>query len=195
MTGAVFADVSGAGDATLNRLAGSGAFERFAGLAIDLGGDGFPNRGDFLEGGLVATGHEGRTEAGAFFTAGHAGTNEAQALGLELFFATDGVRPEGVAAVDDNVVLVEQRHEAIDHRISSATGLDQDDDLARGRERLDETLKGFAADEATRSVGIGFDESVVFGRGAVEDRDLKTVIGDVESEVLTHYGEADESDV
>ena len=131
VAGTIFTDVGGAADAAFDGLAGSGAFEGLAGLFVDLGRDGFPDRGDFLEGGLVAARHEGRTEAGTFFTAGYTGTDKAKVLCLEVFFATDGVGPESVAAVDNDVILIEQGNETVDDGVGRAAGLHQDDDLAR----------------------------------------------------------------
>src|SRR5690606_1118984 len=100
VAGAVFTDVGGARHAALDGLAGLGAVDRLAGLFVHLGGDRLPDGLDFLEGGLVATGHEGRAEAGTFFTAGHAGTDEAETLFLEGLFAADRVGPKRVAAID-----------------------------------------------------------------------------------------------
>ena len=67
-------------------------------------------------------------------------------------------------------------------------------------------LRGLASDAAnssrvlapTRPPGVlGFSATnlSVFSDGAVVNRDLEAVVGDVEREVLTHHGEADESDV
>ena len=192
---AVFADVGGAGDAADDGFAGGGADEGLAGLGVDLGGDGVPDRGEFLVGGAVAAGHEGRAEAGAFFAAGHAGADEAETFFLHRLLAADGVGPEGVAAVDDDVVGLEERDEAVDDRVGGLTGLDEDDHLAGLREGGDELLERLGPDETAGGGGIFGDELFGFFDRAVVNRDLEAVVGDVEGEVLTHHGEADESDV
>ena len=138
VAGTVFADVSGAGNAAFDGFSWGGPHDGFAGLLIDLGGDCGPDRLEFFPGGFLAAGHEGRAEAGAFFTAGHAGANEAETFFLERFFAADRVSPEGVAAVDDDVVRREQRDEAVDDGVGGFARLNQNHDLARERERLDE---------------------------------------------------------
>ncbi len=195
MAGAVFTDVDGAGHAALDGLAGLGAHEGLAGLGVHLGGDGLPDGLELLEGGLVATGHEGGTETRTLFAAGDAGADEAETLFLEGFFAADGVGPEGVAAVDDDVVGGEKGDQAVDHGVGGLAGLDEDDDLAGKADGLDEFLEGLAADEAAGGGGVFGDELLGLFDGAVVDRDFKAVVGDVEGEVLTHDGEADESDV
>ena len=195
VAGAVFADVGGARHAALDGLAGGGAHDGAAGLAVDLGGDGFPDGLELFPRFEFAAGHQGWAEASAFFTAGHAGADEAETLFFQGFFAADGVGPEGVAAVDDDVVGLEQRDQTVDDGIGGFAGLDEDDHLARLREGLDELREGLGADEAAGRGGIFRDKLLRLFDRAVENRDLEAVVGDVEGEVLTHHGEADESDV
>ena len=195
VAGAVFADVGGAGHAAFDGLAGSGAHDGAAGLAVDLGGDGFPDGLELFPGLEFAAGHERRAEARAFFTAGDAGADEAETFFLQGFFAANGIGPEGVAAVDDDVVGFEQRDEAVDDRVGGFTGLDEDNHLPRLGERLDKFREGFGADEAAGSGGIFRDEFFRLLDRAVENRDLEAVVGDIEGEVLTHDGKADESNV
>ena len=59
----------------------------------------------------------------------------------------------------------------------------------------DEFLQRLGADDAAGRVGILRDELVRLFRRAVVNRNLEAVVGDVEREVLTHHGEADESDI
>ncbi len=195
VAGAVFTDVGGAGHAALDGLAGLGAHEGLAGLLVHLGGDGLPDGLEVLEGGLVAAGHEGRAETRALLAAGHAGADEEEALFLEGFFAADGVGPKGVAAVDDDVAGLEHGGEAVDHGVGGLAGLDEDDGLAGLGEGRSELLERLGADNAAGGGGVFGDELVGLLDRAVIDRDLEAVVGDVEGEVLTHHGEADESDV
>jgi hypothetical protein len=191
----VFADVGGARHAARDGLAGLGAGDGLAGLGVDFGGDGFPDGLQFFPSGELATGHERWAEARAFFTAGDAGADEAEALFLEILFAADRVGPEGVTAVDDDVALFEEGNEAVDDCVGRFAGLHEDHHLAGLGQGLDEFLERLGADEAAGRVGVFGDKLVGFFDRAVVDRDLKAVVGDVEGEVLTHHGEADESDV
>jgi hypothetical protein len=195
VAGAVFADVGGAGDAALDGLAGGRAHEGLAGLLVDLGGDGVPDRGEVLVGILVAAGHERRAEASAFLTAGHAGTDEEETLFLKRLFAADGVGPESVTAVDDDVARLEHGREAVNYRVGGFAGLHEDDGLAGLREGGGEFLEGLGANDSAGSVGVFCDKLLGLFDGAIVDRDLEAVIGDVEGEILTHDGESNESDV
>ncbi len=76
-----------------------------AGLAIHLGGDGFEDRLHDIPRGGRAAGHDGRSLAGAFLTAGDAGADEAEAEIAKPFVAALGVGVEGISAVDDDVAL------------------------------------------------------------------------------------------
>ena len=195
VAGAVGADVGHAGDAALDGLARGRAGELDAGDGIDLGGDGFPDGLQFSPGGRIATRHEGRPETGAFFATGDAGADEAQALGLELAFAADGVRPEGVAAVDDDVARLEDRGELVDDGVGGAAGLDEDDGLAGLLQGGREVLHGGAAGQLARGLRVFLHELVGLGGRAVVDRDREAVVGDVEGEVLAHDGQTDETNV
>jgi hypothetical protein len=192
---AVLADVGRAGHAAGNGLAGLGAGDRLAGLGVDLRGDGLPDGLQFLPRGELAAGHEGRAEARAFLAAGDAGADEAQAFFAERLLATDRVGPERVAAVDDDVTLLEHGGEAVDDRVGRLAGLDEDDGLAGPGQGGGEFLECLGADEAAGGVRVLGDELVGLLGGAVVDRNLEAVVGDVEGEILTHHGEADESDI
>ena len=164
-----------------------------AGFAIDLGGDGFEDRLHHLPGGGRAAGHDGRAFARAFLAAGHAGADEAETEVAEPFVAAFGVGVERVAAVDDDVALVEQRDELLDHGIHRTAGLDHDHDLARGGEGLDELLERLRADELF--AGMGGDEFVGDRGGAVVNRDLEAAGFHIENEILAHDGQTNQSEV
>jgi hypothetical protein len=178
-----------------DRFAGGGAFERFARLGVDLGRDGIPDGGEFVPRGLGAAGHERRTEARAFLAAGDARTDEAEIFGGEVLFAANGVGPQRVAAVDDDVIRVEQGHEAVDDRVGGFAGLDEDDDFARALDRGDEVFEGQRSVKSAGGVGVFFDEVLGLRGRAVVDGNAEAVVGDVQREVLPHHGEADETDV
>ena len=195
MAGTIFADVGGTRDAAHNGLARGGADEGLAGLRVNFGGDGVPDRGEFFVSSAVATGHEGRAEAGTFFAAGHAGADEAEAFFLQHLFAADGVGPQSVAAVDDDIVGFEQRNEAVDHGVGGFSGLHENDHLARLREGGDEFWERLGPDQTARGGGVFSDKLLGFLDRAVVHRNPEAVVGDIEGKVLTHHGKADESDV
>ena len=190
VAGAVGSEPGGAGDAADDGFAGGVIFEGLAGFGVDFGGDGFPDGLEMFPGIGIAAGHHGGAEACAGFTAGDAGAEEF-ALGGVFFFAADGVGPEGVAAVDDDVVCFDAGgDEFFDHGVDGGAGLDEDDEFAGFLDGGDEVLDGFAADEAAGGIFAG-DEFLHHFGGAVVDGDLVAVVGDVEGEVFAHDGQAD----
>jgi len=195
VSGAVGSDVGRAGNAALDGSAGPGALEGLARVGIDLRRDGSPDRGEFLPRRLGAAWHERRAETRPFLAAGHARADEAQSSCRELSLAADRVGPQGVAAIDDDVVLVQQRDEAVDHGVGGPAGLHEDDELARAFDRSNEVLEAQRGVQSARRGGVLLDELLGLRRRAVVDRDAEAVIGDVEREVLTHHREADETDV
>lgn len=84
--------------------------------------------------------------AGTLLTAGDAGADEEKALGLELLGAAVGVGEVGVAAVDDDVALLEVGLDKLDEVVDSWAGLDEEDDLSGALEDLAELLDGVHAD-------------------------------------------------
>jgi len=64
-----------------------------------------------------------------------------------------------IARVDDDVTLIEERHERVNNRVRRPTCLHHDDDLARRLERCNEVLERLAADEVSL-VSVVRDERV-----------------------------------
>ena len=171
-----------------------------AGLAIDLRGDGFKDGLHDLPSGSRAAGHDGGTFAGTFFTAGDPCTDEAEAFFSEVGVATLGGLVEAVAAVDDDVVLIQKRDELLDHGVHSiavavfhGSRFHHDVDLAWQGEALDEFFEGVGAEEGF--AGVLGEEFVGDAGGAVIDAHLKAAAFDVENEVLAHHCKADQSEV
>ena len=104
---------------------------RAARHAVDLGRDLLEDRAERLVGLRGAAGHDRRAEQRALLAARDAGADEVQALLAQRGLAADRVREVRVAGVDDDVALLEERHELVDDRVRGAAGLDHDDDLAR----------------------------------------------------------------
>ena len=169
-------------------------------LAIDFGCDGFEDGLHDFPGGSRTAGHDGGAFAGTFFAAGDPCADEAQAFLSEVGVAPLGGLVETVAAVDDDIVLVEQGDELLNHgvhRIAVAIlhrgGFHHDVNFAWGGEGLDKVLQGLSADEGFARV-FG-EEFVGDAGGAVIDADLKATAFDIQHEVLPHYGEANQSKV
>ena len=177
VAGAVFADPVAAGRAVFH-----------------LGGDGLEDLLHVRPRGGIAAGHDGRAEARAFLAAGDAGADEENALLGEVFGAAVGVGEERVAAVDDDVALLEMRHDLVDRLVDDVAGLDHEHDAARSLEHRAELRNGMRADDCGAFCLVG-EEIVDLRDGSVEDRDLESVVVHVEHQVLAHDREADQSDI
>ena len=103
-------------------------------------------------------------------------------------------RKIGIAAVDDDVSRIEQGSQLREHGVDRDAGFDQQDDLARPRQRCHELGQGRDADDAGAR---GRSREIFLGAqcGAVIDDDGKTVAGDIEGEILTHHRQPDQPDV
>ena len=77
----------------------------------------------------------------ALLAAGHAAADEVQAALAQRGLAAAGVGEVRVAAVDDDVALVQQRDQLVDHRVGGLARLDHDDDRARPLQRGDEVRR------------------------------------------------------
>ncbi len=164
-----------------------------AGLAIDFGGNRFENGLHDVPGGKRAAGHDGGAFARTFFTTGNAGADETQAFFREVGITALGIGVEGVAAIDDDIALVEKWNELFDHRINRTAGFDHDLDFARSGEGLHEFFQSFGADQF--HAGMSCDEFIGGGGGAVVNADLEAAGFYIENEILAHDGQSDKSEV
>ena len=101
-----------------------------AGLAVDLSSGFLEN---LLDGGPSSGGttrHERRTMAGTLLTTRDTRSDEKQTLLLQLLSAADRVGIVGVAAIDDDVALVEVWDELLDEGIDGIASLDEQDDFS-----------------------------------------------------------------
>ena len=165
-----------------------------AGGAVDLGGDVLHDRAERLVGVLGAAHHDRRTVERALLAAGDTHPDEVQALLLQRLLPSQGVLEVRVARVDDDVALVEQRHELVDDGVGGLAGLDHDDDRARLLDAGDEVLHGLRADEVAVVTVLVEERRHPLG-GAVVHRDRVSVPGDVAGEVAAHHGQPGEADV
>ncbi|MNU73105.1 hypothetical protein D3C71_625820 [compost metagenome] len=164
-----------------------------AGLAVHLGRDALEDRLHHLPGRRRAARHDRRPLARAFLAARHARADEAQALARKVGVAPFRVGVQAVAAVDDDVILVEQRNELLDHLVDRRAGLHHDLDLAGLGQALDELLERLRAHQLL--AGVGGKEGLGGGLGAVVDADLEAAAFHVQHQVLSHHGQADQSEI
>jgi len=139
-------------------------------------------------------GHDGRTLARPLLATGDPGADVEQALGLDPRGSPDGVVVVGVAAIDDDVTLIEQTEQSLDEIVHRLAGLDQQHHSSGCGERINQLLDTVGADNLG-ALGVALDELIDHLDGAVEDRHLETVIVHVEDQVLAHDREPDEPEV
>ncbi len=164
------------------------------GSVLDLGGDGLKDILHVGPRGGIATGHDGGTEARAFFAARDAGADEEDAFCGEVFGAAVGVSEERVTAVDDNVAGFKVRQDMADHLINDVAGLDHQHDAARALEQADKVFDGVGSDDLRAFCFVG-QEVVYLGDCAIEDGNLEAVVVHVEDKILSHDSEADQADI
>src|SRR5215213_6266745 len=161
--------------------------------AVDLRRDRGEDLLDVGVGLLGAARHDARAVERALLAARDADAEEAQPALRHRLVAPLGVAEVGVAAVDDRVVLVEQRRELLDHRVDGRAGLDHRHDRPRALERLHELLGRACARDRALGAVLG-DELLRLGRRAVVHGDGDVVMGDVAREVGAHHRQAGEAE-
>lgn len=153
-------------------------------FAAALGRDALQDILDVWPSLLVTTGHDGGTVAGTLLTTGYTGTNESQALGVEVLSSAVGVGEVGVTTIDDDVALLEERQQLLDPVVNGLSGLDEEHDAAGALELADELLDGVSADDGL-ALGLVLQEMVDLGDGSVEGTDGEAVVGHVQDKVLS----------
>jgi hypothetical protein len=166
-----------------------------AGLAVRLGGDVLEDVLDVRPGLLVTTGHDGGTVAGTLLATRDTGTDEADALGVEVLGAAVGVGEVRVATVNDDVALLQTvLEEELNEVVDGLAGHDEKHHAAGSLELGDELLDAVRANNAL-SLGLVLEELVNLGDSAVEGNDGVAVVGGVEDQVLAHDRKANETEV
>ena len=85
--------------------------------------------------------------------------------------------------------------EGSDCLINVSSGFDEDDEGSRALEREDEVVWGVLAGYWEVSFdGDAIQGFIYFGCGSFVDRDWEAFLGNVQGEVLAHYGETGEAD-
>ena len=167
---------------------------RAARLTVDVGGDRLEQRPEGRIRLLRAARHDRRTLERADLTPGDPAPHEVDAVLAQRLLAAAGVLEVGVAAVDDDVALLEERDQLVDDRVGGVARLDHDDDPARLLQRGDELLRGAARHERPFVTEVA-DQVVDPALGAVVQRDGMPVTGEVAGEVAAHDGETGDADL
>jgi hypothetical protein len=120
-----------------------------AGLAVRLGRDGLEDVFDVRPRLLVSTRHDARTVASTLLSSGHTSTDEPDALAGEVFRAAVRVGVVGVAAVDDDVALLDAAlvQEELDEVVDGLASHDEHHHAAGLLELGDELLDGVGAND------------------------------------------------
>lgn len=163
-------------------------------LTVRLSRDGLEDLLDVWPSLGITTWHERRTVTGTFLTTRHTGTNETDALTLQLLVSSVGVWEVGVTTVNDDVTLLKVWQELLDEGIDSSTRLDEQDDSSWSLQVVNELLDGSGTDDGL-ALGLVLHKVVNLGDGSVESNNGVTVVGSVEDQVLTHDGQTDKTNI
>ena len=115
------------------------------GFTIHVGGDPLQDRAERLVGLRGSAGHDRGSLQGSDLPSGDPSPHEVQSEVAEALLAAAGVLEERVAAVDDDVPLLEERHEGVDGGVGRATGLDHENDAAgtfQGGDEIRQLVEG-----------------------------------------------------
>ena len=125
-----------------------------------------------------------------FFAAGHAGADVELALAFHICCPANGVREMGVAAVDQNITVVEQRKKLLDHIVYGLSRFDHHKDFAGLFQIVHQFFKAVAADDVL-TCGSAVDEFVHLFCRAVENRHSEALGLHIHDKVLAHDGKSD----
>lgn len=127
------------------------------------------------------------------FTAGNAGADEVEALVGQFAVTTDGVLIVGVAAVDQDIALVQVRSQRGNGFIRCFARFHHQQDAARFFQRFDKLFNGVIRRQILARVLS--DHFVSFVARTVENGNGVTTALDVQREVAAHYRHADNADL
>src|SRR5208283_1440929 len=149
------------------------------GLVIDLGGNLLEDGRYDFPGAVRTARHERRAFERAFLPAGDAHAQVVKPQLGHFLLATLRVSVQRVAAIDDDVALLQLGNQLLDDRIDRSAGLDHDHDLARARQALDQLLDGAGGRDAL-APGAARRELLGHRYGAVENRNRKAFAFQIE---------------
>ena len=162
--------------------------------AVDLRGDRLEDRAELFVGLGRAAGHDRRAVQRALLAAGHAAADEVHALLAQRPLAAAGVGEVRVAAVDDDVAVVEQRHSS---SITASVGSPALTMMMIARGFFSEATKSSSDSRGHERalVAVLRDQRVGAGVRAVVQRDRVPVPGQVAGQVASHDRQPGDADV
>ena len=100
----------------------------------------------------------------------------------------------GIAAVDENIAVVQQRQELLDHIVHSLSRFDHHKHLARLFEVRHQLFKAVAANDIFSGSASVY-EFIYFFRRAVEHGHGEALGLHIHDQVFTHNGKADQTNI
>ncbi len=164
------------------------------GTVLRPGGDPLQHR---AQGGVRLGGaarHDARAVQGALLAAGDARPDEVDTALAQLLLPATGVLEVGVAAVDDDVAVLQQGRELLDHRVRRFPGLHHDHQAPGALQRGDELLGGVRGDEGPLVTEL-LHQGVGAGGRAVVHGDGEAVAGEVTGQIAAHHRESGDADL
>lgn len=164
-------------------------------LAIGLGRNALKNILDVWPCLLITTWHDRRAVSGTLLTTRDTGSDEADALGLEVLGSAVGVWEMRVTTINNDITLLDTTLEQdLDEVVDRLAGHDEKHHTAWLLQLRHELADAVCAHNAL-ALGFVLEEAIDLGDGTVECDDGESVIGGIEDEVLTHDRKADETEV
>ncbi len=166
---------------------------------------------------LIASRHKTRSVASTFLTTRYPCANESKSLFFQSFRSAVGVGIMRVAAINDDISWFNERQQQIDEIVDWLSSHDEEHDAPWLLEPQTELLHGMCTNDmlvpysdtisiecqvclkpmlpGQRTFGFIFQETVDLGDCPVEDHDGKIMVGNVQNQILTHYGQTNEAEV
>lgn len=154
-----------------------------------MGGDGGQEPLDQTVGLGCPAGHDAGAVQRPLLAPGHPGPEEAQAAGGHGLLAPDSVLEVAVAAVDQEVALVQVAGQLLQHGVHGRAGLDHDQDAA-GPGQGGHELGGREGPDQLTLVPVAVQQLPGPALGPVVDGHREAVAGGVAGQVRPHGGQA-----
>ena len=161
---------------------------------LDLRADGLENGLHIRPRGRGAAGHHAGALERPFLASGYAGSDVELALGFHIRGSADGIGEVGVASVDENISVAQQRQELFNHIVHGLSRFDHHKHLARLFQIVNQFFETVAADDVFPG-GSAVYKFVHFFRRAVEHGHGEALRLHVHDQVFTHNGKADETNI
>ncbi len=163
-------------------------------VGSDLGRDRLEDRFDGRPSRFATAGHKARSLERSFFSTRNTRSDEQEPFAFDLLGPTFGIDVMGISTVDENIARLEVGCQLIDQIVDGWTSLDEHHHHPRSLEVLDHLWDRVATDEVL-ALGSRGHQLVDFFGGAIEDRHAVATALDVQSEVLAHNSQSNQSEI